>query len=340
MDTPMQLWSDKEFSASAPMIADAFARDSQIVLHLGDAREFLSTLPSKLAKLVITSPPYNVGKEYETRVKIHEYLRAQEAVIDELVRILHDAGSICWQVGNYVEDGEVFPLDIFYYDLFKDRGLKLRNRIVWRYNHGLHTSKRFSGRYETLLWFTKNDSYTFNLDPVRVPSKYPGKRYHKGPSKGQPSGNPLGKNPSDLWEFVAQQWEEEVWDIPQVKAAHLEKTVHPAQYPIELVERCVLALTDENDWVLDPYSGVGSSLIAALKQGRKAIGCDKEALYVDIARQRIADFYQGKLPIRPMDREPYKPQGRVSKVPDEWKNGVVKHIYANEVNEKKEGTIA
>lgn len=101
-------------------------------------------------------------------------------MIDELTRILSQDGSICWQVGNYVDNGEVYPLDIFYYKIFKDRGYKLRNRIIWRFGHGLHASNRFSGRYETLLWFTKSDNYIFNLDDVRIPSKYPGKDIIKG----------------------------------------------------------------------------------------------------------------------------------------------------------------
>lgn len=302
----------------------------QIVLRSDDAFQFLRTLPDGFAKLIITSPPYNLGKEYEIKVEMHEYLQWQRQIIEELVRLVDESGSICWQVGNYVKNGEVFPLDIFYYEIFKQYGLRLRNRIIWRYSHGLHTSKRFSGRYETILWFTRGDDYTFNLDSVRVPSKYPGKRHHKGPNKGKPSGNPLGKNPSDLWDFVTRQWDEEVWEIPQVKAAHPEKTEHPAQYPVELVERCVLALTNEDDWVLDPYCGVGSSLVAALKQGRKAIGCDKESAYVEIAKQRIEALYQGNLPLRPMDRELYKPQGKVSRLPDEWKNGDVVHVHQDE----------
>lgn len=293
------LWSDEEFIDPMPTISDLFTNDSQIIAHLGDTHEFLRTLPSGLAKLIITSPPYNVGKAYEVRTKIHEYLQVQTRVIDELVRLLDNNGSLCWQVGNYVEDGEVFPLDMFYYDIFKDKGLKLRNRIVWRYNHGLHASRRFSGRYETILWFTKGNDYVFNLDSVRVQSKYPGKRHHKGPNKGKPSGNPLGKNPSDMWEIVAEQWEEEVWEIPQVKAAHPEKTIHPAQYPIELVERCVLALTNESDWILDPYCGVGSSLIAGLKHNRRVIGSDKESIYITIAKERIRSFYGGTLPFCP-----------------------------------------
>jgi adenine-specific DNA-methyltransferase len=121
-----------------------------------------------------------------------------------------------------------------------------------------------------------------------------------------------------------------VWEIPQVKAAHPEKTIHPTQYPIELVERCVLALTDEHDWVLDPYCGVGSSLVAGLKHNRRVIGCDKEEKYIEIAKGRIADFYKGVLPMRPIERELYKPQGKVSKLPEEWKTGEVKHVYSAE----------
>src|SRR5207245_1244620 len=155
----------------------------------------------------------------------------------------------------------------------------------------LHASKRFSGRYETLLWFTKGDEYTFNLDAVRVPSKYPGKTHFKGQKRGQPSGNPLGKNPSDKWQVLVQDWENALWNIPNVKANHPEKTIHPCQFPIELVERCVLALTNEGDWVLDPFSGVGSALLAALRNGRKSIGCEKEAEYVAIAKQRVADLF-------------------------------------------------
>jgi len=207
-------------------------------------------------------------------------------------------GSICWEVGNYVQNGEVFPLDIFYYDIFKKHGLRLRNRIVWHFDHGLHASRRFSGRYETLLWFSKTDDYVFNLDSVRVPAKYPGKtNYKQGPNYGKPSGNPLGKNPSDKWSFVAQEWDKELWEIPNVKANHPEKTIHPCQFPIELVERCVLALTQEDDWVFDPYAGVGSALIAALRHNRRAVGSEKEAEYVDITKRRIDDFYAGTLKI-------------------------------------------
>ena len=305
-----------------PAISDTCTSDSNIVLHKGDAYSFLRSLPDDIASLIITSPPYNIGKEYETRTGIRQYLDGQEEVIKELVRVMSPSGSLCWEVGNYVENGEVFPLDIYYYDIFKALGLKLRNRIIWHFGHGLHASKRFSGRYETILWFTKSDNYKFNLDAVRVPSKYPGKRHFKGPRKGQPSSNPLGKNPSDIWTLVSEDWERELWDIPNVKANHPEKTIHPCQFPIELVERCVLALTDEDDWVLDPYCGVGSSLIAGLKHNRRVMGCDREQSYIEIAEERILALHDGRLKMRPLGREVYVPTGRekVSQIPQEWKS--------------------
>jgi DNA modification methylase len=212
-------------------------------------------------------------------------------------------------------------LDIFYYRIFKDYGLKLRNRIVWHFGHGLHASKRFSGRYETVLWFTKSDDYIFNLDDVRVPSKYPGKLHFKGPKKGQPSGNPKGKNPSDIWEVLLQDWESGLWDIPNVKSNHPEKLDHPCQFPIELVERFVLALTDENSWVLDPFAGVGSTAIAALKNNRNTIGIEKEKEYCVLAEKRIEELNEGKLKIRPINKPIHKPSqnDKVAQVPQQWR---------------------
>lgn len=306
---------------SIPVIHNELMPEARVVLCQGDAEDFTSKLPDRLVTLIVTSPPYNIGKDYEERVSIDEYLSDQARIISELCRVLSDTGSICWQVGNFVQDGEIYPLDYFYYQIFKKNGLHLRNRIIWHYEHGLHAKRRFSGRYETILWFTKSDEYVFNLDQVRVPSKYPGKRYSKGPNKGKLSGNPKGKNPSDYWEIAAEDWNEGVWNIPNVKANHVEKTEHPCQFPVELVERCVLAWSDEDDWVLDPFAGVGSTLVAAIKHGRRAIGCEKEARYVELASQRILDFVAGDLRTRPVGKPIYQPKTteRVARVPDEWR---------------------
>lgn len=286
----------------------------------GDSLKQIKKFDRNTFDLIITSPPYNIGKSYEVKASIEKYLTTQEEIIKGLIDVLSERGSICWQVGNYIHDGEVFPLDVFYYQIFKKYGLKLRNRIIWHFGHGLHATKRFSGRYETILWFTKSDSYIFNLNNVRVPSKYPGKLHFKGEKKGQPSGNPLGKNPSDIWEIVIRDWENELWDIPNVKSNHPEKTNHPCQFPVELVERCVLALTNENSWVLDPFAGVGSSIIGAIKNKRNAIGIDKEKAYCKIANDRVRNLKRGELKLRPINKPIHVPSAtdKVAQRPKEW----------------------
>lgn len=265
------------------------------VIGCEDNRTFMAGLPDEKMKLIVTSPPYNLGKSYESKAPLEVYLEEQREVIDECVRLLHPHGSLCWQVGNYVEEGEIIPLDTLLYPIFKRLGLKLRNRIIWHFGHGLHCTNRLSGRYETVNWWTKGDRYTWNLDPIRTPSKYPGKRYFKGPNVGKLSGNPKGKNPSDVWIF------------PNVKSNHPEKTSHPCQFPVELVERLVLSMTNPGDAVFDPYMGVGSSIIAALMHDRKAYGCDIVPEYVKIAHERIEQLYAGTLRTRPMGKPIYDP---------------------------------
>ena len=275
-------------------------RDKDATIVCQDNIAFMRTLDDESMNLIVTSPPYNLGKEYESKQPLAAYIDNQRETIGEAVRLLSPSGSICWQVGNYVDGSEIYPLDILLYPLFKAHDLKLRNRIVWSFGHGLHCQNRFSGRHETVLWFTKTDNYVFNLDEVRVPSKYPNKKHFKGPNKGQLSGNPLGKNPAD------------VWDIPNVKANHVEKLDHPCQFPVGLVERLVLALTNKGDTVLDPYVGVGSSAVAALKHRRKAFGCDVLPEYIDIAWERIRQLQAGNLRIRPMNKPVYEPTIRES----------------------------
>jgi adenine-specific DNA-methyltransferase len=265
------------------------------VIACEDNLAFMRPLRSETMQLVVTSPPYNLGKAYESRSSLEAYIQAQTKVISECVRVLHPRGSLCWQIGNHVQNGEIFPLDIMLYPIFRENGLRLRNRIVWHFEHGLHCSKRLSGRYETIMWFTKCDDYIFNLDAIRVPSKYPGKKYFKGPKAGQLSCNPLGKNPGDVWVF------------PNVKNNHVEKTIHPCQFPVELVERLVLALTMPDGAVFDPYMGVGSAVIAANMHGRVGYGCDIFQEYVDIAWQRLNALRSGTLRTRPMNKPVYDP---------------------------------
>ncbi|MCX8500442.1 MAG: site-specific DNA-methyltransferase [Alphaproteobacteria bacterium] len=301
-------------------ISQNFNVNDRIVVCQDDTLNQLRKLPSDLFKLVVSSPPYNIGKVYEKQVSLKDYLAWQKQIVLEMHRITAKDGNIVWQVGNYVEAGEVFPLDIYFYPLFKDLGMHLRNRIIWHFDHGLHASKRFSGRYEVLLWFSKGKEYTFNLDSVRIPSKYPGKLHYKGEKTGLPSGNPLGKNPSDYWRVICQEWEDGRIEIPNVKSNHPEKTEHPCQFPVELIERCVLALTNENDWVLDPFGGVGSSVIAALKHNRRGMMIDRDAAYAAMAIERVNAFQNGTLKVRPLGKPVHTPSGKekVAQLPSQW----------------------
>lgn len=264
---------------------------NDVSLFLGDCVYYLQQLRSGgyRVDLVITSPPYNTGKEYEKVVSLEEYVENQRKVIGLCVDLLSDSGSICWQVGNFIlgkgKEKEVYPLDCVLYPVFKSFGLRLLNRIVWSFGHGYHEKYRLSGRHETLLWFVK-DSFKFNLDSVRVPQKYPNKKHFKGPNKGKLSCNPLGKNPGD------------VWDIPNVKHNHVEKTDHPCQFPVALVERMILATTDEGDIVLDPYIGSGSTAVACVLNNRKCVGVDINEFYLGITRQRINEAKQGTIVVR------------------------------------------
>jgi len=277
-------------------LSETFQPEADAVLFPGDCLRLLKQIPDRSVQLIVTSPPYNIGKEYEKKRQFQDYIQLQEQVIRECVRVLSDTGSICWEVGNYVDNGSIIPLDIALYPIFNSLDLVMRNRIIWSFEHGLHCSNRFSGRYETILWFTRNtNKYVFNLDPVRIPQKYPGKKYFKGPKAGQYSCNPLGKNPGDIW------------DIPNVKNNHVEKTVHPCQFPVELIERLVLSMSNETDWVLDPFVGTGTSIIAAIRHDRRGAGAEIEPKYIGIARERIQAAFDGTLKVRPMNKPKYEP---------------------------------
>ena len=309
-------------SAQTSFLKHEVENKCKAIILTDDILNAVNDFDSGQFKLIVTSPPYNVGKEYERKMSLDGYIDWQDKVISNMPRILANDGSIIWQVGNYVNDGEVFPIDILLYPVFKKYGFKMRNRIIWHFDHGLHCKNRFSGRYETLIWFTKTDNYTFNLDNVRIPSKYPGKLHYKGPNKGKPSGNPLGKNPSDYWNLMQNEYDLGIIDVPNVKCNHPEKTEHPCQFPIELIERCILACTNEYDWILDPFGGVGTTLIAARKNRRNAVSVDINETYSQEAKRRLIALENGTLKFRPLGKEIYKPSGneKISQIPIEWRN--------------------
>lgn len=287
----------------------------ETMLWHGDVAALLAKMPAaKRFDLIVSSPPYNIGKAYESRKTQEEYVAWQRDIIESCVAHLADTGSICWQVGNHVKgtkrEREILPLEYLFHPIFADLGLKLRNRIVWHFGHGHHSNFQFSGRHEAILWYTKSDRYTFNLDPVRVEQKYAGKKAYRGPRKGQYSSNPMGKNPSDVWELV------------NVKSMHVEKTGHPCQFPVALVQRLIRALTNEGDSVFDPFAGVASAGVAALLEGRAFWGAEINEEYIAIGSERLAETLRGTVLHRPLDRQILNPAkaGKVALNP--WKNGL------------------
>jgi len=276
-------------------VATLWTPGADAVLFHGDCEELLQSMPDESVQLIVSSPPYNIGKSYEKKSPLSTYIEWQKRVLRECERVLAPGGSVCWQVGNYVDKktGEVIPLDALFWPVLHDLGLLSRNRIVWTFDHGLHATRRFSGRHESVLWFSKGPDAYFNVDPIRVEQKYPNKRYFKGPKKGELSCNPNGKNPGD------------VWNIPNVKHNHPEKTEHPCSFPIELAERFVLSMSRPGDVVVDPFGGVGSTVVAAALHGRVGVMAEMDEKYVKVAEERLTKATNGVLLARPMGKPIY-----------------------------------
>lgn len=266
------------------------------MLYSGRCYDLLQNMPDDSVDLALSSPPYCMHKDYEKGSTLENFRETHKLILPEIVRITKRGGSICWQVGYYLRKHVVTPLDFLVYEIMQSiSGVSLRDRIIWTFGHGLHSNRKFSGRHETVLWFTKGDEYLFNLDAVRVRQKYPGKRSYKGKNKGKYSGNPKGKNPSN------------VWNIPNVKAGHVEKTPHPCQFPVALAERLILALTPPNGLVLDPFSGSGSTGVAAVIHGRRFVGAELDDTYHKIAEDRLIKAQHGEIKYRPTDRAIFEP---------------------------------
>ena len=285
-----------ESHAPTPPPCDTFViqfNNSTAKFSNADCEAYMKTLGPQSIDLFVTSPPYFIGKEYDPSKQIADFEQTIARLLPNISRALKAGGSVCWQLGNHVSIEGILPLDFCVANAMKQsNSFRLRNRIIWAYSHGTHARRRFSGRHETILWYTKGTEYYFDLDAVRVPQKYPGKKHYKGPNKGDYSGNPLGKNPGDYWESGA------LWEIPNVKANHIEKTAHPCQFPVALVQRLVLALCPPSGVVLDPFMGSGTTAVASLLHGRHFRGCDISAEYLHIAASRLHQLTLGTLKYR------------------------------------------
>jgi len=245
------------------------------IIFNDDCLAVLRRLPDESVDLIVSSPPYNIGKAYEAKRALQVYLDEQTKVLEECTRVLKNTGSLFWQIGSFSDAGSLVPLDIRFFPILESFSLIPKNRIVWARQHGLHARKKFSCRYETILWFVKSDKYTFNLDPIRVPQKWQNKKHYRGDRRGELSCHPEGKNPGDIWLFR------------NVKHNHEEQTIHPCQFPEDLIARIVLSTTNPGDIVFDPYMGTGTVAVVARDYDRHFIGAELDPNYHSVAERRL-----------------------------------------------------
>lgn len=268
------------------ILTDVKSNDEYKIYH-DDCNKILEDIDEGSIDMIFSSPPYNIGKSYEKKSTIDDYILFMTEIIKKLYKVLKETGNICWQTGNHVNNGVIQPLDLLFHDIFIKAGFYFQKRIIWTFGHGLHCQNRFSGRYESICWYSKTKTHIINN---------------------------LNNN------VIINMWEKGIVEIPNVKSNHVEKTNHPCQFPVELVDRFILSLTEENHIVLDPFCGSGSTLISALMNRRKCIGIELYKEYIEIINDRINNFYNKTLRVRDMGKDIYDPShsGNLSRKPKIW----------------------
>jgi adenine-specific DNA-methyltransferase len=266
-------------------LGEPFYSESGFILYQGNSANFLDILSSTSIRidLTITSPPYNIGKEYEYPMSVDEYVSWCSSWMCQIHKITKSNGAF-WLNAGYLEvpdRGLCVPIP---YLLWDKSPFYLLQEVVWKYGAGVATKNRLSPRNEKWMFYIKNNQeYTFNLDNIRDPNvKYPNQK-----KNGKYRCNPLGKNPSDVWEF------------PKVttgkKRSSKERTGHPAQFPLGVVERIVQASSNQVEIILDPFAGSCSTGIAALGLGRLFVGFEIRQDYCEMAVKRFKEFQKERL---------------------------------------------
>lgn len=276
-------WYNKSTSVLIDMLAEIAERlgkpyfsSPNCLIYNMDCLEGMTALQKGAINLAITSPPYNIGKEYESAMEIEEYIGWCSTWLQQVARLIADNGAFWLNLG-YIpigDRGKAIPIPYLLWDKVP---MFLQQEVVWNYGAGVAGKRFFSPRNEKFLWYLKNsDSYTFNLDQIRDPNvKYPNQK-----KNGKIKVNPIGKNPSDVWEF------------PKVTSgagrASKERTPHPAQFPIAVIDRIILGCSNPNDLIMDPFLGSGTTAAVAIRRGRYCVGFEIRKDYCDIACERLS----------------------------------------------------
>lgn len=265
-------------------IGEPYFNDDGFILYNADCIEIFKKLISNkfFIDLTITSPPYNIGKKYESLIDTNKYVDWCTEWMNYIFNITKYNGSFWLNLGYFKvkEKGLCVPIPYLLWDKSK---FYLLQEIVWSYGAGVSTKKRLSPRNEKWLFYIKDQNdYIFNLDDIRDPNvKYPNQK-----KNGKFRCNPLGKNPSD------------VWDLPKVTTgknrSSKERTDHPAQFPLKVIDRIVKASSNELDIIVDPFAGSCSTGIAAIGLGRIFVGIELNQKYCDLSIQRYENFKKEK----------------------------------------------
>lgn len=282
MNTISSIMSIEKFNKAKAILGTPSFETDGVAIYKRDCIEGMKDLPNGVVSTTITSPPYNIGKEYEELAHLEDYLKWCESWIKEIYRITDESGTFWLNVGYLEVEGKGLAVPIPYL-LWNRTPFYLLQEVVWNYAAGVACKKRFSPRNEKLLWYVKDQQcYTFNLDDVRDPNvKYPNQK-----KNGKLKCNPLGKNPSDVWQITKV--------TSGKNRSSVERTPHPAQFPMALVERMLKASSCEGDLILDPFMGSGSTAECALRNNRYVIGFELEEKYIGYAKERINNYLDEK----------------------------------------------
>lgn len=260
------------------VLGEPYASGDDYAIYQGDCLQLLGMLPKDMCSLTVTSPPYNIGKEYEEPLALSDYVAWCKQWMCEVHRVTHRTGAFWLNVGYVPMPGRAKALPLTYL-LWDKCPFHIVQEVVWNYGAGVAAKTSLSPRNEKLLWYVKDaESYTFNLDAIRDPDvKYPNQK-----KNGKLRCNTLGKNPSDVWQIAKVTSGQD--------RASPERTPHPAQFPVDLIHRIVLGFSNPNDLVIDPFMGSGTVALSCLEHGRKFIGIEIKPEYCDIAAQRIEHY--------------------------------------------------
>jgi adenine-specific DNA-methyltransferase len=263
-------------------VGEPYFESDNLLIYNEDCLKLMKKIPKSFVDLTITSPPYNIGKEYEKVQPIDKYVSWCKKWMSLVHNITKDDGAFLLNIGylKIPDKGRNVPIP---YLLWDKTNFYLMQEIIWNYGAGITCKNVLSPRNEKILWYVKNkDEYTFNLDPIRDPNvKYPNSKRN-----GKLRVNPLGKNPTDVWQIAKV--------TSGKNRSSKERTKHPAQFPSELIKKLVNGFSNPNNIILDPFIGSGTTAEVALKNKRFCIGFEIKKDYCDLAIERLKSILNQK----------------------------------------------